>query len=285
MNDFLLEKKLKLEAPDLHKRMKDSAVVLRNVLDAFVSWFPTFTDHSMLHSLSVLNYANCLLADQTEKLSAEECYVLIMSCYLHDTGMGITRRGFEQFTKEIDLGNYAEEDFSGQEEKIIREFHHEFSGLFIKKYAELFDIPSEELLFAILQVCRGHSKTDLLDREEFPDVRTDNGMIRVAALAAYLRLADELDTGADRNPALLYDTSGLTELKDINSFGVHESIRKVTVQKDRIVLSVQYKEERFRSLVAETARKIQETLDYCREVVRLRSDLLITQEKVETEQV
>ena len=37
MNEFMLEKRLKEEAPDLHRRMTDSVVVLQEMLNAFLT--------------------------------------------------------------------------------------------------------------------------------------------------------------------------------------------------------------------------------------------------------
>ena len=96
-----------------------------------------------------------------------------------------------------------------------------------------------------------------------------------------MRLADELDVAADRNSELLFDTSGLTEQNDIDAFGTHESIRTVEILKDKIILRVKPKEPRFLALIDDLAAKIQETLDYCRDVALKRSGFRITQEKVE----
>lgn len=46
MCEFLLEKRLKEEAPDLHRRITDSVVVLQGMLESFSTWFPNYTDHS-----------------------------------------------------------------------------------------------------------------------------------------------------------------------------------------------------------------------------------------------
>ena len=99
--------------------------------------------------------------------------------------------------------------------------------------------------------------------------------------AAVLRLADEIDVGMDRNPELLFDTSKLTRQVDIDAFGTHESIRTVDVTADAIILGTRPKEPRFVQLIETLAGKIQETMDYCRDVAEKRSDLRITQERVE----
>ena len=280
MNDYLLENRLKNEAPDLHRRVTDSVLVLQKMLESFLSWFPDFTDHSILHSMDVLDFCNSLLGEQVFELSIPECYVLIMSCYLHDIGMGVSRENFESFTRNLDLEKYESKYQDGDITKIIRDYHNEFSGLFIREHAGLFDIPSEDMLFSIIQVSRGHRKTNLYDEREYPDLNTSDGVIRTAYLSALIRLADEIDVGAGRNSELLFDTSKLTMQQDIDAFGTHESIREVEVTKERIILHVKLKEPRFEELVENLVEKIAKTLDYCRNVAELRSDLRITQNEV-----
>ena len=283
MNEFLLETKLREESPDLHRRMKDSIFVLQKMLDSFYAWFPDFTDHSVLHSMDVLYFSNQIIGEQIYKLGSWECYVLIMACYLHDIGMGISRKDYEEFLEKLDLTSYRKTHPGVDETKIIRDFHHEFSGLYIQKYADLFDIPSKEAAFAMIQVSRGHRKTDLLDEAEYPTMEIEGEQVRTAFLSAVIRLADEIDVGADRNPELLFDTSKLTKQVDIDAFGTHESIRTVTVSDQEIILSVRLKEPRFQDLVEDLRRKIQETLDYCREAAEKRSDLRIFQKLVKVE--
>ena len=281
MNDYLLETKLRLENEDLHRRTKDSAFVLQKMLESFLPRFPNFTDHTMLHSMDVLEYSNMLIGEkQIERLSAAECYVLIMSCYLHDIGMGINQKNYETLSNKINFGNYFETHSRDDAMRVIRDFHNEYSGLIIRKYADLFDIPCEEMTFAIIQVSRGHRKTDLFDETEYRDLMTPYGIIRTAYIAAIIRLADEIDVGVDRNSELLFDSSKVTDRRDIEAFGTHESIRTVEIRDDAIVLITKPKAPEFRDLVAKLAGKIQETLDYCREVAAARSDFKITQTDV-----
>ena len=281
MSDYLLETKLRKENEGLHRRTRDSALVLQKMLESFIPRFPDYTDHTLLHSMDVLEFSNLLLGDkQIERLSAAECYVLIMSCYLHDIGMGINQKNYESLSEKIDFGDYFATHSREDTETIIRDFHNEYSGLFIRKYADLFDIPSEEMTFAIVQVSRGHRKTDLLDETEYYDIMTPDGVIRTAFLAAIIRLADEIDVGADRNSELLFDFSKARVKESAEAFGTHESILNVEVNEDAIVLYTKPKEPKYRELIRKLARKIEQTLDYCREVASQRSDFCITQTDV-----
>ena len=281
MSDYLLETKLRMENKDLHQRTKDSAVVLQKMLESFLPRFPDFTDHTILHSMDVLEYCNMLLGEeQIERLSAAECYVLIMSCYLHDIGMGINQKNYEELSAKIDFGDYFETHSHEDTETIIRDFHNEYSGLFIRKYADLFDIPGEEMAFAIIQMSRGHRKTDLFDESEYHDLMTPYGIIHTAFLAAIIRLADEIDVGVDRNSELLFDSTKVRALDSQKAFGTHESILRVEVEEDALVLYTKPKAPEYRELIRNLASKVQETLDYCREVASSRSDFRITQTSV-----
>ena len=281
MTEYLLERKLKEEAPELHRRVHDSIAVFHAMLRSYMSWFPEFTDHSVLHSLNVLDYCNRLLTQERVRLlSSEECYALIMSCYLHDSGMGINDKDLTRFSGELGLGVPA--DLHGRRETaaFIRDNHHEFSALFIRKYADLFEIPTEALKSAVIRISRGHRRTDLFDAEEYADIPTSAGRIRTAYLTAVLRLADDIDVADGRNPGLLYDTSTLTEKKDIEVFGTHESVRRVEVEEDRILLYVRPKAPEYVPLLDRLRDKIQDSLDTCREAARRMSDMTISQKEV-----
>ena len=82
------------------------------------------------------------------------------------------------------------------------------------------------------------------------------------------------------NSELLFDSSKVTEKRDIDAFGTHQSIRTVEVRENAIVLLTKPKAPEFRPLIQNLADKIQETLDYCRKVASLRSDFCITQTDV-----
>ena len=280
--DFLIEKRLRDGAPELHQRVIDCTFALQGMLERFLPRFPGFTDHSILHSLDVLEYSNRIIGEERiEQLSPAECYVLIMACYLHDTGMGVGQKDYEVFSREIDFGNYFDTHDRSDTAAAVRAFHHEFSGCFIRKYAELLEIPSDDLLFAIVQASRGHRKTDLFDPREYPDIQTEYGEVRLPYVSAVVRLADEIDVGADRNPELLFDTSRLTRQNDIENFGTHESILRVDVTEDRIILLVRPKSPEYVPLIETLNGKVQQTLDYCRRAAQERSNLRITQTRSE----
>ena len=284
--DFMIERRLRDLSPELHQSVIDFTFTLRGMLDRFRPRFPEYTDHSILHSLDVLDYSNYIIGEeQINQLSPAECYVLIMACYLHDIGMGVGEKDYEAFSRQIDFGNYFDTHDRSDTSSVVRAFHHEFSGCLIRKNAKVLEIPSEDLVFAIIQASRGHRKTDLFDPGEYPEMQTEYGVIRLPYVSAVIRLADEIDVGANRNSELLFDTSTLTIKRQIEAFGTHESILRVDVTRDKIILVVKPKSPEYVPLIETLNGKIQETLDYCRRAAQERSNLRITQIRSEIEKI
>ncbi|MDD2213325.1 MAG: hypothetical protein PHR21_02110 [Oscillospiraceae bacterium] len=86
--NYLCETKLKTESPELHRRFTNSVFCMLRMLNKYQNVFPTYTDHTALHSLEVIDFCNSLIADQIDELNADEVYILLMSAYLHDSGHG-----------------------------------------------------------------------------------------------------------------------------------------------------------------------------------------------------
>ena len=267
---FLLEKRLKELDPGLHQCFTDTVFALQEILFRFRRIFPEFTDHSALHSINVIDFCNRLIGpDQTARLDADSIYVLLTACYLHDVGMGISMEQYREFTEQIPKGDYIQTHPDASAAEIIRDFHQEFSACFIRKYVRLFDIPSPEHAFVIVQVCRGHRRTDLFDRSQFPErwMLPDGNQICLPYLAAVIRLADEIDVAADRNPALLYDMESLSTELEIAFHKRHRAVRDVVVTKDAFLVNVLPCEPEIQTMIENMIRKMQKTLDTCRAAV------------------
>ena len=129
--NFLCEKKLKQEAPDLHRLFSNSVFCLQNMLTKYKNIFPTYTDHTALHSIEVIDFCNSLIGSNIEQMNTDEIYVLLMAAYLHDSGMGITMSDYEKFRQNIDFGNYFDTHNAECIPDIIRDFHQEFSAEYI----------------------------------------------------------------------------------------------------------------------------------------------------------
>ena len=282
VHDFAMERRLLQLDPDLHRRFTDAVFALHRNLSGYRLIFPEYTDHSNLHSMTVIDFCNQLIGEQISRLNADQLYVLLMSCYFHDTGMGITMKDYEEFSQNIDFGDFFDTHSRDDYPTLIRTFHHEFSGQFIHKYATLFDIPTPEHEKAIIQVSRGHRRTDLMDEREYPaDARVPNGnTLCLPYLSSLIRLADEIDVAAARNPVLLYDIEALTDEMQIVENKKVLAVRSLLVTESAFILQVVTQETEIREKIRQLVIKMQTTLDYCRDVVSRRTPFVITQEKV-----
>lgn len=277
--DFLLERKLKEIDPGLHQRFSDTVFALQQILSNYKLIFPDFTDHTELHSLNIIEFCNNLIGEQIDKLNADEMYVLLLGCYFHDTGMGISHADFDEFSKQINFGNYFETHSRDNYPEIVRNFHHEFSGLFLRKYAKFFEFPSEEHLFAIIQISRGHRKTDLNDEKEYPiNLKVPNGhTICLPYLSALVRLADEIDITASRNSKAIYDLNKIVKEIDLIEFMKHEAVRSLEITDKAFIVGIKSDDQKIIEGLNILVGKMKKTLDCCRSVVNNRTSFIITQ--------
>ena len=280
--DFSLERRLKELSPELHSRFTDTVFALQQILSNYQLIFPLFTDHTELHSLNIIEFCNKLIGEQVNKLNADEIYCILMGCYFHDTGMGISKNDFDEFSKKIDFGNYFETHDKNNYPEIVRNFHNEYSGLFIKKYARFFEFPSDAHLFAVIQISRGHRKTNLLDQEEYPvELRVPNGItICLPYLSALVRLADEIDVTASRNSEAIYDLSKIVEEVHLIEFMKHEAVKGLEIKEKEFVMYVSTDDEKIYNNLVILSQKMKKTLDECRNVVNVEAPYKITQEAI-----
>ena len=280
--NYLCEQKLKKESPVLHGLFSSSVFCLQQMLTQYKNIFPTYTDHTALHSMEVIDFCNKLIGSNIEKMNADELYVLLMAAYLHDSGMGISEADFEKFSKNIHFGNYFETHTDVTVPDLIRDFHQEFSGEYIRKYAQFLEIPSEQHVFSIVQVSRGHRKIDLWDKTEFPDdyCTNDGTPICLPYLAALIRLADELDIAADRNLQFMYDIDSIDNPFSRMEFQKHQAIKQLVIEEDAFLMLVDAKDDSVYQAVVALKEKLNETLQACKQVVEKRTPYRITQNEV-----
>ncbi len=280
--DYLLERRLKELSPELHARFSDTVFALQQILSNYQLIFPLFTDHTELHSLNIIEFCNKLIGDQINKLNADEIYCILMGCYFHDTGMGISKRDFEEFSKKIDFGDYFLTHDKDNYPEIVRNFHNEYSGFFIKKYAKFFEFPSEEHLFAVIQISRGHRKTNLFDTKEYPvALKVPNGnTICLPYLSALVRLADEIDVTASRNSEAIYDLSKIVIESHLIEFMKHEAVKGLEIKEKEFIMYVSTKDEKILKSLYFLADKMKKTLDECRSVVNNQTPFVISQEAI-----
>ena len=278
--DYAIERRLAQLSPELHNRYRDCVVVSQRMLCRYENYFPDFTDHTVLHTLDILDLCNQLIGSQLKRLTAEDLYVLLMGALFHDVGMGVSTTDFEEFRAVLGIPEPADHTARAW---AVRDYHQELSGLYLEKYWQVLDFPNRQYLRAVIQVCRGHRKTDLLDRTGYPpQFEVEPGKtVSLPYLAALLCLADELDISADRNVSFLYDVEKMPSARDRLEFHKHIAIRRVELQPSRVVVHAWTEDPEVRTGVEEVTAKLRDKLLLCRRVAAQRSRFTITQTDVE----
>ncbi len=281
--DFILEKRLRELDPDLHSRFTSMTLGVQNLLSRFRILFPTYTDHSDLHSMTVIDSCNRLIGNSNlSKLNKHEIYILLVGCYLHDIGMGVTAEDYEEWKDRFGADEYFAAHPDAEVADFVRDYHHELGALIIEKYADFLDIPTLEHVYAIMQVARGHRKADLLDTNEYPTAyeMPDGSTVCLPYLAALVRLADEIDVAASRNPMILNDIEIFKTERDMLESRKLEAISEIRVTRTSFILRTDEHDADLLDSLYEMLDKMQRTLDFCRSVVNERTQFNISQKKV-----
>lgn len=280
-SDFLCEKRLAILNPLYNTLVKNTAFVLCNALERYKQFFPDYTDHTILHSMQVIDFCNRLIGENIDKLNEDEIYVLLMSAYLHDCGMGISEADYRLLYDDVVSIEYVKQHPHGDIVETIRAFHQKFSNKLICKYADLFEIPSEEHTTAIALVSEGHRKTDLYDEKTLPTViKVPNGNeIHLPYLTALIRLADELDIAADRNLGI--GDNGQDTIFKL----MHRSIKHLHILPDKFVLDVETEDPALYDGIEREIKKLDETFRLCSDVIKKRTPFSLTQKSVEINRI
>lgn len=259
-------------------------IALEQILDRYLSVFPGYTDHSMLHCLDVMNMCNQLIGpSQIDRLNADEMYVLLMSVILHDVGMGISQKQIEEYIAQSpEMKTWRETHPHKDYESMVRLFHNELSALFVMKYADMLDLPNQRYAHAVAQVAKGHRSVDLYDDGEYPsDYEVAPGRkVCLKYLAVLIRLADELDIGSARNLNYLFDTASLIFDDNIGAFESHKAIRTVNVLPDAFMVDVYATNRNNYRSASQTVQKLDEVLQYCIKLVDERTPFRIAQREI-----
>ena len=171
-----------------------------------INLFHHFTDHTVLHSDSVCNHVDSLIAplQQTDDLlSNDELLVLYCACYLHDAGMEYERADQTKVVKDLLPLTKSWSDLSRDERlDLIRRHHHEISAELVRDSTQSTNSPLGITLTdqyrpsEIACLCEAHCVTPTTTRYQV--LMGDVPNIDMPFLSGVLRLADILDETSNR---------------------------------------------------------------------------------------
>lgn len=169
-----------------------------------------FTGHGPEHSERIFEKLHKILwpDNAINLLSDYELYILILGVILHDIGMQCDVKKFPEIKAvavnqfgasfQVDFSKGVASSYSIEEQNELRKNHHLLTAAWLDcifrnenpllPTIALDSVPTE-LREDLIDVCRFHSKLNILDCPE----RNDITQVRTRFIAALLRLGDELD--------------------------------------------------------------------------------------------
>ncbi|MNR83078.1 heat shock protein 90 [compost metagenome] len=260
---------------------------LRNAIEAWLSYvpqtFPHYTSHTVKHSDNIVAQLSLLLFEDgdfhrpTVPLSPVEVYILVVSAYLHDSGMVVSDEtkieiigsdswrdwvsgeggGAKRWSEIQVLRASAQNPYNEttmfladvQTRFLIAEFirrnHHLRASDVIEQHQATlgrFALDNPMLQKTIADVCVSHglSKRQLEDNERFPERRSIFGqMVNVRFLAILLRVGDLLDMNSDRACSLLLNAACPLPADSLAHWTQYQRISHFSISPDVIELTAE----------------------------------------------
>lgn len=266
-----LENKLKLLDSGLYSQFLKTKNEVDLLLSKYATNFPTYTDHSIKHSLEVFNLISELLnSEEINNLNSDEIYILSMASILHDIGMCLPNSEIiHLYNEKFNLSDIPIDSIDN--DNIIREIHHELSYEFILKEYKLLKIPNEKFASAIGLVAKGHRKVALDDIDVYKPkffIKSGREFVCLPYLASVLRLADELDITNIRTPYLLTKYYMPKNKESIIEWTKHISTTQINFTEDQIIFEVNCTDQNNYAALQEQFEKIQNQSNYCQKIIR-----------------
>jgi hypothetical protein len=213
--------------------------------------FPEYTPHEISHKYTVIeNLSKLIPLPLASIMNKYEIFFLLSAAYVHDVGM----------SKLNELGDG--EELTDLVKDTIRKTHHIRIKDLLYQHPNLFDLKEQEARY-IAKIAMGHRKVDLSNQKEFRHYDVfDSEKINIPLLAAFLRLADELDITYMRIPPFLYKHSPPKNPISLAEWKKHWSTTGVNFDDDRVIKASSFSENsEIERKLNITKREIQTQLD------------------------
>lgn len=267
-----LPNKLRLLNPKLYSDFETTKEIVSKLLQQYIKNFPTYTDHSIEHTLEVLNLAGYVLNKQEiDSLNSDEIYVLCMASILHDVGMCIPEDKIKEISNTDEITQYRKENPDFTTERYLRDIHHVLSYKFIVEEWEKLKIPSLKYAEAIGLVAQGHRKVDINDFEIYdPQFFVKNGreFVCLPFLSCILRIADELDISNLRTPEILFKYYIPDNKVSRKEWEKHKATIQVNFKNDKVLIAAKCTDHNILAALEAQFDKIKSVLTQCQKTIR-----------------
>jgi hypothetical protein len=230
--------------------------------------FPQFTPHSIDHLDAVVANLDWIIPENVKDVLNEyELFALLSAAYLHDIGMvpSIPEKplgsDYDAFVRDYEQKNH-ETSPDDMQRLYIRKYHHLRSQSYIAEEGARLGLGTDVSLWSIVgRIAAGHRVENLGDKQRFGIAFLSSATpIHRDLLAAYLRLADELDISAQRTPLLSFEAIDPHQ-PALAHWQAHLSTFGVGPSRDAIVANAECRSLEVHTLLRDLEQKTQETLE------------------------
>lgn len=280
--------------------ISDAKILLNRVSDTY----PEYTLHDKTHSFNVLKLMDRIIPKETlEKMNELELTILILSAFLHDIGMVVSKQEKKKTVQSEDFRRFKEKypkvnrslkeaqeegnhEIASQMENqlltfYLRETHADRGAKFIKKkFRAKLKYRGLDFSDILCKVCRSHGESwEKLGvrkgrvhgyplREEYPTAHSFPGLdVNVQYLAIILRLADILDFDRERTPSILFEYLYPISEISLKHWLTHLSVKGWLITKDKIKYRVECEHPLYQSAVYDFLDKVDAELQGTRLLV------------------
>jgi hypothetical protein len=227
LTNITIFKSLSKNRRDLSSELCNLYRRVEPILERIAIRFPEFTDHSIRHSLALLDILDWLIPEETKVLLSDyDKFCLMACCALHDIGMAINSDYENKYKSALPYLEFHKKqkiiDESISDNLVFAEYirrnHHIFSREIIsdgykngRKSSPVLDCNIEEVnvlnnYIGIISESHGNSILDFQKRHPFTIPIGPSGQrLNIGYLAVCLRFADYLHITRDRTPSIVFN--------------------------------------------------------------------------------
>lgn len=229
-NQIKIEKKNVENAKELYKKYIDIKKILEDTYyDAVTRTCPWYTNHGKKHIESIIKTASNMIEPQYVQFNELDFYIFLSSIIWHDVGMVFSRSNHE---------------------KKVNEEMKKFSSILGKDFLIMATINK------IVKAHTGSYRFELLETAENIEYNGKTYQVNVRALAAMLRLADEISEDYNRIDKKLLD-EGIVPKENVIYWEFADAVKqsypdpkyscielKINIEKDKILKKYYYNDNK-----------------------------------------
>jgi len=264
-----LAERLKNESPELFANYEQNISVLRFALQRYKKLFPYASDYSIVHSIEIIEMCERLIGEQSiGRLSADDCYCLLMAAYLQFFGFGVDDKHYEEFLPLLEEERISERGMK----TTIQANVAFFSVCMIEKYGDLFEFPSELHKLIITNLVKVNDIANEISADDYYDAELPDGdTLHLTYIAAVLKLAERLSELTNKNVDLTSEVFSSCSEEEVMEMIERMAVAEIGYVDGEVVIGMKGSET-VSELIKRNVADAEKMLSLCTGIIKERTD-------------